>query len=172
MNQSVLQTILDEGTTICTKRECQPLPPNCPLEAISTDESGCCQVCNLPENLETCSLSQQKTVSPLDLEIPLKGHLGCKNSEVITNWGTCNGSCQSGYRYNTGELKRNLTIIINYFYLRYPSIQEWLPLLPSFRLQETLCSSELHRWTHCSDRDLGSIWMWMSPVQHKSLFWQ
>ena len=69
-------------------------------------------------------------------------------------------------------IEKKLTIMINYFYLRYPSIQEWLPLLSSFRLQETLCSSELRRWTHCSDRDPGAIWMWMSPVQHKSQFWQ
>ena len=50
-------------------------------------------------------------MSPLDLEIPLKGHLGCRNSEVITDWGTCNGSCQSGYRYDTGKLTSNWTIM-------------------------------------------------------------
>lgn len=105
--EAFIITILDEGTTVCTRRECQPIPQNCPLEAISTDESGCCQVCNLPENFETCSLSKQKTVSPLELEIPLKGHLGCRNSEVITDWGTCNGSCQSGYRYDSGKLKNH-----------------------------------------------------------------
>lgn len=92
------------------RRECRALPQNCPLEAITTDESGCCQVCNLPENLETCSLSQQKSLPPLDLEIPLEGHVGCRNSEVITNWGTCNGSCQSGYRYDAGKLELFLTL--------------------------------------------------------------
>jgi len=95
----------DEGTTVCMRRECQALPQNCPLEAITTDESGCCQVCNIPENYETCSLSQQKSLPTLDLEIPLEGHVGCRNSEVITNWGTCNGSCQSGYRYDADTLQ-------------------------------------------------------------------
>ena len=93
------------------------------MEAVTYDEDGCCKICSEPEKLgnhylmkctvltvklsylkETCALSLKKKVWPLELEIPLDGHQMCRNSEMLTEWSLCKGSCQSGVKYNSGML--------------------------------------------------------------------
>lgn len=58
---------------------------------------------------ETCALSLKKKVWPLELEIPLDGHQMCRNSEMLTEWSSCRGSCQSGVKYNSGMLNSHVS---------------------------------------------------------------
>uniref|UniRef100_A0A1W7RAG6 Hemocytin n=1 Tax=Hadrurus spadix TaxID=141984 RepID=A0A1W7RAG6_9SCOR len=83
-------------------KQCPMVPPDCPEEYKTMDESGCCHLCSIiPGACEVRRLTPQRSVHYFFLHDRVKGK--CSNKDPVENLTECSGRCNSDTAYSLSQ---------------------------------------------------------------------